>query len=200
MTTPLDQQGMRERHQDISEWSGRCRCCVAQAPCDAIQALDALKEAQIARDEARSDWVALVDEQAALEADLAAMWSSLERAKVALWNGTEFAANDCYTILVEALAASPGAELGSTIDVPKTVTQTTEAMPGGWLATAREVVEALAPLGARPCEVYSEPRALCSTDNRDCINTGRVETRDGCPPCTARALLARPEVKAWAGR
>ena len=143
MTAPLDQQAMRERHYPIGGLGTVCVTCTLSWPCDAIQALDALEEAQIARDEARSDWVALVDEQAALEADLAAMWSSLERAKVALWNGTEFAVNDCYTILVEALAASPGAELGSTIDVPKTVTQTAEAMLGGWLATSREVVEAL---------------------------------------------------------
>ena len=27
--------------------------------------------------------------------------------------------------------------------MPKTVTQTAEALPGGWLATSREVVEAL---------------------------------------------------------
>lgn len=44
--TPLDQQAMRERHQLSRRWTDQCRCCHIQAPCDAIQALDALERAE----------------------------------------------------------------------------------------------------------------------------------------------------------
>lgn len=77
MTAPLDESAMRERHSrggaNLIDGSIRCNGCGSALwpKCDAIQALDALGETRIARDEARSDWVALVDEQATLEAKLA---------------------------------------------------------------------------------------------------------------------------------
>ena len=132
-------------------------------------------ETEVARDEARSDWIALVDKQA----DLAAMREALERIK------REAGANmagDSVSVAEEAFRMLDRIEEWATVALA--------ASPGaGWLVTAREVVEALKSTSWKNLDgaCWCRGPAISGSGHRSvCVNM--------------RALLARPEVQRWAGR
>ena len=227
MTAPLDQQAMRARHTRQFQTAGGgadyCFQCSKYRglvfwPCDAIQALDALGDARrecddwemashnFLRDsvgrspkkvlEELQGWApAIADNEslralnASLEADLAAMRGALELLRewrILTWCEytvnrmamgspcAEYAEDEFERLVDAALASSPGA---------------------AWLATAREVVEALNQIvsvdrSAGACDDCMDGEGLCN-QHADKWRAAML---------VARALLARPEVKAWAGR
>ena len=153
----------------------------------------------------------------ALEADLAAKRGALKDAEeffdalrrittsASLWEMvcTNYP-DQVHRAIAAALASSPGAAVNNVVACvnckqPVQVSALNaircEACVAAWLATAREVVEALNQIvsvdrSAGACDDCMDGEGLCNQHADKWLAAMLV----------ARALLARPEVKAWAGR
>ena len=124
-------------------------------------------------------WRNAIEGNKRLEADLAAMRGALERIAAPMHTFYDLASEKRRSIAAAALASSsPGAA--------PVATQTAEAMPEGWLATAREVV-------AKAQTIMQVDLRLLSEESPD-GEKARVAVEALC------SLLARPEVQQWAGR